>query len=252
MINWENLYTLLLETKQSLEGEQHHVLPKHAGGRDEDGIVRLSRRYHILAHYLRYRWLGAQGDRVAFKMMSGQLKNPMHDALIKAKHKKIMQTPEQREKYKKPKSAETKEALSQARKKYVSALESTLVMTHHMQTPEIIEKRRLSIIEGNKQNPERVLERAARVGQARKEKNKLLSAEELKAQYGSPTVTNGKWRGYVVIEKHGTREIYETIKQAAQVLNLAYSTMLNAIKKGTGTEKSILYGTTIYLSKDIK
>jgi len=252
MIDWQKLYNVLLETKQSLEGEQHHIIPRHAGGKDENGIVRLPRRYHVLAHYIRYRWLQEQGDRVAFKMMSGQLKNPMHDTLIKAKHKSIMQTPEQRQKYKKPKSPETREALSQARKRYVSGLENTQVMTQHMQTPEIIEKRRLSIVEGNKQNPGRVLERAARAGQARKEKNKLLSAEELKAQYGSPTITNGKWRGYVVIEKHGTREIYETIKQAAQVLNLAYSTMLNAIKKGTGTEKSILYGTTIYLSKDIK
>ena len=252
MINWEGLYSKLLEEKQNMGGENHHVVPRHDGGKDEHGIVSLSRRYHILAHYIRYRWLRQSGDRVAYRMMNGQLKNPMHDDQLKAKHKALMQTPEQREKYRKPKSAEAKQALSQARKKYVGSLEDTRVMTQHMQTAEAREKRRLSRIQSHKKNPAKVLERAAKAGLTRKEKNKLLTQEEKKIKYGSPTVTNGRWKGYLVIEKGMDKQIYDTIKQAAEELKLAYSTLLNAIQRGTGTEKSILHGTNIYLTKNLE
>jgi hypothetical protein len=76
MINWELLYNKLLETKSAETGEKHHIVPKHDGGKDEDGLVILERKHHILAHYIRFRWKGQVGDRVAYKMMSGQETNP--------------------------------------------------------------------------------------------------------------------------------------------------------------------------------
>lgn len=251
MIDWQNLYSTLLETKQSTVGEKHHNKPKHDGGTDEDGLTTLPRRYHILAHYIRYRWLGQLGDKLAFRMMTGQLVNPMHDESVKKKHREIMQTPEQRRKYSKPKTEQTKKAFSTARKKYVATLEDPGVLTQHMRNAESREKARLKRIENNKKNPERVLERAARAGLTRREKNKELTVEELKARYGSPSITNGKWKGYLVIEKDNTKVVFNTIKEAAQNLNMAYSTLLNAIKRGTGTEKTQLYGTSVYLTKTI-
>lgn len=78
MINWENLYNKLIETRVSDVGEKHHTIPIHAGGKNSK-IVVLSRKNHILAHYIRWRWKKEIGDKCAYKIMSGQLKNPMHD-----------------------------------------------------------------------------------------------------------------------------------------------------------------------------
>jgi hypothetical protein len=79
MINWENLYNKIIKDKISLNGEKHHVIPKHDGGKDSDGIVILERRYHILAHYIRWRWKKQLGDKISYQMMRGQVINPMLD-----------------------------------------------------------------------------------------------------------------------------------------------------------------------------
>jgi hypothetical protein len=71
MINWELLYNKLLETKSAETGEKHHIVPKHDGGKDEDGIVILERKHHILAHYIRFRWKGQIYDKKAATLMSG-------------------------------------------------------------------------------------------------------------------------------------------------------------------------------------
>lgn len=251
MINWESLYNRLLEVKKSDIGEKHHVVPRYVGGTDEDGIVVLPRRYHILAHFIRYRWLGGYGDRVAYKIMSSQLINPMHDPELKAKHKALMQTEEQRIKYAYPKSEETKNKFKEARRKYIETLSDVRILTAHMQTREVIEKRREKVKEYVKNNPEKVKLTRQKAAETVRENNKKLTSEQLKQRYGSPTVTNGKWKGYVVIEKEGSTLIFDTIKIASKELKVGYNTLLQAIKKGTGTKRSILYGTTIYLKKEI-
>lgn len=251
MIDWESLYSRLLVEKQSTSGERHHVKPRYEGGTDEDGIVVLPRRYHILAHFIRYRWLKGYGDRVAYKIMSGQAKNPMHDDELKAKHKALMQTEEQRKKYTYPKSEETKKKFKEARKSYIKTLPDLRVLTVQMQTPDVILKRKAAIKKHNQENLEKVKARAEKAGQTIQERNKKLTPEQLKQRYGSPTVTNGKWKGYVVIEKEGQTKVFETIKIASQELNLGYNTLLQAIKRGTGTKRSILYNATIYLKKEL-
>lgn len=251
MIDWESLYNRLLEVKKSDIGERHHVVPRYAGGTDEDGIVVLPRRYHILAHFIRYRWLGGYGDRVAYKIMSSQLTNPMHDPELKAKHKALMQTEEQRIKYAYPKSEETKKKFRESRKKYIETLSDVRILTAHMQTREVIEKRREKVKEYVKNNPEKVKLTRQKAAQTVRENNKKLTSEQLKQRYGSPTITNGKWKGYVVIEKEGSTLIFDTIKIASKELKVGYNTLLQAIKKGTGTKRSILYGATIYLKKEI-
>lgn len=95
MINWEKLYYKLLNERSEKSGENHHVIPKHAGGLNEDGLVILSHKNHVVAHYIRWRWKGEYGDLAAYKMMAGQEKNPMHipemrDRIIKKGAERMM------------------------------------------------------------------------------------------------------------------------------------------------------------------
>jgi hypothetical protein len=83
MINWEKLYYRLLETRVATSGEKHHILPKHDGGAKDSTVVTMSRRDHILSHYIRYRWKNQLGDKLAYKMMLGQLVNPMQMGNLK-------------------------------------------------------------------------------------------------------------------------------------------------------------------------
>ena len=183
--------------------------------------------------------------------MSGQVKNPMHDEGLKAKHKALMQTEEQRKKYTYAKSEETKSKFRESRKKYIDTLPDLRILTIQMQTPDVIAKRGKAIRKYNQENPEKVKARAERTGRTVKERNKKLTPEQLKQRYGSPTITNGKWKGYVVIEKEGITQIFETIKIASQELKVGYNTLLQAIKQGTGTSRSILHNATIYLKKEL-
>jgi hypothetical protein len=141
MIKWEKLYYRLLEVKNSNQGEKHHVVPKHDGGLDKDGLVLLERRYHTLAHYIRYKWKGQNGDKVAYKMMLGQVLNPMHDQGMLKKHREFMQSRERRElarkqaleKWNKP---EIRSKFLKNRQIYIDNLESTEKLTQHLNTPE--------------------------------------------------------------------------------------------------------------------
>lgn len=52
--------------------ERHRILPAHQGGTyEESNCTYLTRREHILAHYLLWRIHAHDGDRSAYKMMKG-------------------------------------------------------------------------------------------------------------------------------------------------------------------------------------
>jgi len=52
--------------------EKHHIVPKHAGGTDEDAnMIVLTYRQHILAHLLLYRKYKRYEDITAYKLMTG-------------------------------------------------------------------------------------------------------------------------------------------------------------------------------------
>ena len=67
MINWEELYYLVCE-KISENGHEHHIIPQHTGLEDNT-TVKLSFRDHVLAHYIRYKWLHEKGDRMAVQIL---------------------------------------------------------------------------------------------------------------------------------------------------------------------------------------
>ena len=244
MIDWEHLYKILLETKSSDFGERHHILPKHDGGFDEDGIVVLERRYHTLAHYIRYRWLGQAGDRVAYRMMLGQQLNPMHDPEIKEKHAILMGTEEQRAKYRGPKSLSHRNSMSDSRMQYIESLsdeekKEALIKLHD---PKHNEKKVEGIKNWINNNYDLFLERQYKRNKEIKKSNKNKTKEELKVIYGRPKESNGTWKGYVVLERDYTKEVFTTMKEASDFIKCSVSHIYTSIKRGYVT----LNGKPIY------
>ena len=84
-------FKLLKERCQEEKGELHHIVPRHSGGTDQDGLVRLSRRNHTLAHYIRWRWLRQSGDLLAYRLMLGLPENAMNIPEYKEKHRRSVQ-----------------------------------------------------------------------------------------------------------------------------------------------------------------
>jgi hypothetical protein len=149
MINWELLYESLLKVKVSPEGEKHHSVPKHDGGTDEDGIVLLDRRYHTLAHYIRYRWKKQLGDKVAYQMMLGQTLNPMHDKEVLEQHRKYMKSEKRREIARKKAlenwaNLDIRNKKIDGRRKYINSLETLSTLTKHLNTPENKQKSKIA------------------------------------------------------------------------------------------------------------
>jgi len=76
------IYSSLVESRKSLKDsyctnsglEKHHIVPKHAGGTDEDNnFTYLTHREHVIAHYLLWRIHKQNGDRIAYQWMNGDL-----------------------------------------------------------------------------------------------------------------------------------------------------------------------------------
>ncbi len=158
-MNWETLYTKLITERVSTSGELHHIVPRSLGGTDTpDNLVMLTHRNHTLAHYIRYRWLGHYQDRVAYKMMSGQQLNPMHDDEILQQFREYMKLPSTRDKYSiaakiRFQDPELRKKVSEHRKKYVHSLSDTSIMTAHLQTDEIKLKNTERIVNWTLNNP---------------------------------------------------------------------------------------------------
>lgn len=80
-MQWSKIYDNLIDrankenrvrTKDTYY-EQHHIIPKHAGGNNESSnLVLLTFREHILAHYLLWRVYKMEGDRLMYLMRSNQ------------------------------------------------------------------------------------------------------------------------------------------------------------------------------------
>jgi hypothetical protein len=154
MINWEKLYNNLLIKKISINGEKHHIVPKHDGGKNKDGIVILERRYHILAHYIRWRWKKQVGDKCAYKIMHGQIKNPMHDEEIRSYTMEIINNMVKDENYIIKKSQqikdrwnnkESREVILNGRRDWINSEDNRIKLTNRLNTVTAKEKRSIKI-----------------------------------------------------------------------------------------------------------
>ena len=97
--------------------ERHHIIPRHQGGTDdESNFAYLTRREHIIAHFLLWKINGHDGDRTAYKMMKGVTCYPSR---LGAKH-----------------TEETKQRMSELHKKRYEDLEYRASMKKRYEDPE--------------------------------------------------------------------------------------------------------------------
>ena len=77
-MNYQIIYDQLIDHARNrnidnlIYVEQHHIIPKHANGSDDDAnLVYLTFREHILAHRLLWKIFSKKQDFVAYRLMSG-------------------------------------------------------------------------------------------------------------------------------------------------------------------------------------
>ena len=216
MINWESLYYHLLETKQVKEGkigEKHHILPKHDGGDKNSPTVTLKHRDHMLAHYIRYRWKNQLGDRLAYKMMSGQVVNPMHDPEALLQHRAYMKSDKVRANSSKSLKASWSnpviaQKLKNSRKQYIDNLENTNMLTRHLQSKEVKKKAQESLKVYRDTVDRRILSKIGK--KAATTLKTRYTSEEISKWRSQPGSSNSKWKGSYSID-NGIEEIkFET------------------------------------------
>ena len=80
-MNWTSIYDNLIQRAKSESRtksnetyyERHHIIPKYMNGSDdEENLVLLTFREHIIAHYLLWRMYGNKEDQIMYQMRSGQ------------------------------------------------------------------------------------------------------------------------------------------------------------------------------------
>lgn len=254
MINWEQLYYKLLKTRITTIGENHHVVPKHDKGTDSDGIVKLSRRYHILAHYIRYRWKKQIGDKVAYQMMIGQITNPMHNDEMKKYHSIIMKSEKIRLIHSDIQSgvwndSEKRNNYIKGRQEWIDSLPDKKILTSHMQTEEIKSKRLKSRIQYLKTVDKNILR--LRGLKAAETKKKRFTKEQIKQMHSNPGKLNHKWKGYFIIEKDNKKEIFETRLQLQKSKKIDFTTITKYVNTNKEVRCGKLSGYKIFNTKII-
>lgn len=219
MINWEKLYYKLLEERSEEKGEKHHVIPRHAGGSDDDGIVILSHKNHVMAHYIRWRWKGEIGDLAAYRLMGGQEKNPMHIPELKekimSKIREINSDPilieKKRQKaYARWENPEMRNKYITSRNRYIESLDDKSILAKHLHTDEHKKKGVERITEWMKNNPDKFKESTRKGKQKQLENIKKMTPEQLKERFGLPGDKNPNWECYYVIFKDGEERVFES------------------------------------------
>ena len=84
---WEFTWQQNLRIKQR-QGEKHHILPFHAGGKKEGLTVFCTPREHALAHYYRFLVYRQKGDYIAYILMLNQKLAPRERGLLAAEKNK--------------------------------------------------------------------------------------------------------------------------------------------------------------------
>lgn len=262
MLQWEQLYYRLLESKKVLEKvkgvETHHITPKHdKGTNDSSNLVYLPRRYHTLAHYIRWRWLGQGGDRVAYLNMSGRSINPMFDADIHRKHTILMNTPEIKHKLStKAKERFSKEGergrASKRRLEYTNSLEDKSKISKHLHTKEGREVTELGKKRWREANPElsrsHILEMSLKAVEATNKKKINMTLEEVRDYYSRGSgINNPNWKGYYVLESKTDRMIFDSIKDLRAKTGLSVKLIGNVLNKGIAisSKRSKCFGYTL-------
>jgi hypothetical protein len=233
MIDWELLYNKLLVDKESMSGDKHHSIPKHDGGINSN-IIRLERRYHILAHYIRYRWKNQLGDALACKILGKTI-------FITRKQLSLLAI----DTWKNP---TIRKARITGRALWINTLEDKKTLTKHMLTDKCKTKKTISYRNYIESNPDKIQKRVQKTANTNKAQNQNLTELELSLKYGRGSgINNPKWRGYLVLEsKIGDKQVFDSIQEGVQKTGLtiwmvrAYMNTDIALKKGSFKDYKIL------------
>lgn len=258
MINWENLYYHLLDTRCSKLGEKHHVEPRHSGGNKKGRTTTLTHRDHTLAHYIRWKWKGELGDFTAYKMMSGQYTNPMlipetRDDLIK-KAKEYASNPEyilrkRNEAINRWRDPVSRDLYMKAKSEYISSLEDRSIMTKHMQTKECRDKSVQGFHKWKNNNPEKWEEASKKSLETRLYNNSKLTKEEKLHRFGKPGDKNGMWKGYITITQGEYEKVYTCKTDLMRDLKVSSDTIEKYKDSGKVLTRGSLKGFVINTSK---
>ena len=257
-MNWESLYYKLINERICSNGERHHIIPKSLGGSDDsDNIVILSHRNHTLAHYIRYRWLGEYQDRVAYKMMCGQLDNPMFDSDLYSKFVERMQSKEIREMHSISateywKDQTNRDNQSERRLNWISKNNiSGDDLTKHLNTPEMIERNKGNFKKWKDANPDKYEISRKKAHKTTLENNKNRTAAELKSIYSRGSgISNPNWGGYVIITNGKESLVYDDWSDAKKA-----PVGVNTLQKCNKDDMPIWFGKykgySVYRSKEM-
>jgi len=259
IMNWELLYTKLITERSTSVGERHHIIPKSLGGdNSSSNLVTLSHRDHTLAHYIRYKWLGHYQDRVAYKMMSGQLNNPMLDKELRDS---IVCTDKFRENSRKNALTYLKKYWSDStnrkeqsirRKKWISENNiSGYELAKHLNTKEQIEKNKYNFIKWSELNPDARTAAIKKSHETVKENNKKRTPCELKTSYsrGSGT-SNPNWGGYIIITNGKESMVYDDWSDAKKA-PIGVRTLMKCDKDDIPIWFGKYKGYRVYRSKEL-
>ena len=53
--------------------DKHHLVPRHRGGTDADGLVEVTKTQHAMFHFCEYQLWGNPYDKLAWHMIAGQI-----------------------------------------------------------------------------------------------------------------------------------------------------------------------------------
>lgn len=223
MIDWEYLHNKLIETKR-VSGkdkgiERHHIIPSHDNGTNEESnLVYLPKRYHILIHYIRWRWKGQFEDLLSTNLLLKYKNSKITDELKQYISKKAI------ERFSDPAA---RNRVSIHRKKYIASLDNPRIMIERLLTPEAIEKGRISKKLYIQNNPEKIKERAIKGGLTTKMNNLSKTKEELATRYGHPGTKNPRWKGYFLLIKDGFQYIFDDMKEIRKFTGIGERTLLD-------------------------
>ncbi len=118
-----------------MKKDRHHLVPRHRGGTDTDGLVSVTKIQHAMFHYCEWRLWGHREDYIAWRALCGSIGAPElsaeKEALRIANMRGKNRTPEQRKR------------ISEAAKNRV----------YKKKRKPLTEQQKKNISEGKKRNP---------------------------------------------------------------------------------------------------
>jgi hypothetical protein len=272
MIDWQSLYKKLLVDKKCLQGERHHIIPKHDGGTDLDGIVILERRYHILAHYIRWRWKKQAGDKIAYKIMKGQIINPMLDPESKKYIMDIIDNMSKDPEYIKYKSDELTKLWKEeeyrnkttlGRKRWIETNNNRFKLAERVNTPEVKKKVSISLKKYYSTISRDIIKE--RSLKAQETINKKYTKEEIKQWKSLPGEKNpmfgkghlisgdksGMWNGYkyIVEKSDGSKLEFIGISKICNDLGISAVTVSKYVNTDNIINRGKLKGCKVFSIK---